>query len=162
MKNKYEVKEDHVVIFTKSTEGTQEVLIDKEDLLTLLIENNTWYTRIKKDGTRYVTGGSLGMLHRFLMDPPSDKVVDHINRNTLDNRRSNLRVVTTLVNNRNKGVYATSKTGYPGVNWDNTRGKWKARIRIEGTERQLGRFDNIEDAIQARKEAEEKYWGTNR
>ena len=49
-----------------------------------------------------------------------------------------------------------NKSGYVGVNWDKSRGKWQASLRFKGHKYNLGRFDNIEDAISARKKAEEE------
>lgn len=45
----------------------------------------------------------------------------------------------------------------PGVCWSNTANKWRAYINLEGKQKHLGYFDNIEDAIQARKDAEDIY-----
>lgn len=53
-----------------------------------------------------------------------------------------------------------NKSGVVGVNWDKSRGKWQSSIRFKGHKYNLGRFDNIEDAIKIRKDAEEKYFGT--
>lgn len=52
--------------------------------------------------------------------------------------------------------YINNKSGYKGVCWDKCRNKWCADIRIQGKRFRLGRFDNIEDAVRARIEAEEK------
>lgn len=52
-----------------------------------------------------------------------------------------------------------NKSGIVGVNWDKSRGKWMAGIRFKGHKYNLGRFDNIQDAIDARKEAEKKIFG---
>lgn len=52
-----------------------------------------------------------------------------------------------------------NKSGVVGVNWDKSRGKWMAGIRFKGHKYNLGRFDNIQDAIDARKEAEQKLFG---
>lgn len=52
-----------------------------------------------------------------------------------------------------------NKSGVVGVNWDKSRGKWMAGIRFKGHKYNLGRFDNIQDAIDARKEAEQRLFG---
>lgn len=52
-----------------------------------------------------------------------------------------------------------NKSGIVGVNWDKSRGKWQASLRFKGHKYNLGRFDNIQDAIDARKEAEQKIFG---
>ena len=63
-------------------------------------------------------------LHRYLMDAQSGTYVDHINHDTLDNRKSNLRIVTNQVNNANRaGAYNTSRTGIRGVSVHKGNGK---------------------------------------
>lgn len=52
-----------------------------------------------------------------------------------------------------------NKSGVVGVCWDKSRGKWMASIRFKGKKYNLGRFDDIQDAIDARKEAEKKIFG---
>ena len=54
---------------------------------------------------------------------------------------------------------AANKSGIVGVNWDKSRNKWQASIRFQGHKYNLGRFMDKEDAIKARKEAEQKYFG---
>lgn len=51
---------------------------------------------------------------------------------------------------------ASNKTGVVGVNWDKSRGKWQASIRLQGKRYNLGRFDKFDDAVIARKEAEQR------
>ena len=52
-----------------------------------------------------------------------------------------------------------NKSGVVGVNWDKSRGKWQASIRFKGYKYNLGRFDDIQDAIDARKEAGKNIFG---
>lgn len=71
---------------------------------------------------------------------------------------SNCKWATPLEQAHNRGVYATSKTGVNGVS--KARGNWwRARIKLAGKEISLGQFKNVQDAINARKDAETKYWG---
>lgn len=81
--------------------------------------------------------------------------IDHINRIPWDNRIENLRVVTHTENMQNKSLYKNSNTGVPGVQFKNS--KWVARIQVEGQRIALGTFPTIEEAIQARQDAERKY-----
>lgn len=53
-----------------------------------------------------------------------------------------------------------NRSGVTGVNWDKSRGKWMASIRFQGKKYNLGRFDDIADAISARKEAEKAIFGS--
>jgi hypothetical protein len=86
--------------------------------------------------------------------------VDHINRDKLDNRKENLRVVKRKENQCNKGIQINNTSGYKGVDWVKKAGKWRAKIRV-GKRHQihLGYFDAIEDAAAAYKEAQQKYHG---
>lgn len=74
---------------------------------------------------------------------------DHINLDTLDNRRSNLRIATPMQNHCNQGVRKDSRSGYKGVGWHKTNKKWQARIKINGVRKRLGWFDTPEDAHKA-------------
>lgn len=92
------------------------------------------------------------------MLPSSNYVVDHINGDPLDNRRSNLRLVTHQQNIRNRGgPQANSSTGLLGVS--RKRSKWRAYINVDGKQINLGVFDTPEAASEARKEAEITYFG---
>ena len=69
-------------------------------------------------------------MHRFLMNAPEDMVVDHINRNGLDNRRENLRLTTASMNSRNMETKASNKLGCNGVAYCPAEGKHSARYRV--------------------------------
>lgn len=99
------------------------------------------------------------LLHRMIMDCPEDMMIDHINHDKLNNSRNNLRICTNQQNNMNKGKQKNNKSGIIGVHWDKKSEKWKATIRLNGKPIYLGRFDDLEEASQARKDAEIKYFG---
>lgn len=87
-------------------------------------------------------------LHREIMQPKEGFVVDHINGNTLDNRKCNLRLCSIKENVRNsKSQKGTSK--YKGVCFSEERGKWVASIKVERKTLALGRFDVEEQAARA-------------
>lgn len=83
--------------------------------------------------------------------------IDHIDGNRSNNSWSNLRDVPRLQNKRNQGRIITNTSGYNGVMWYKAGEKWHAQITIEGKAMHLGYFENLEDAIKARKKAEELY-----
>lgn len=87
-------------------------------------------------------------------DIPDGMEIDHINRIKDDNRIENLRVVTKRQNCCN---LSTNTSGIPGVIWCKQQKKWRARIWVNGKNKHLGLFENIEDAKVARKKAEQTY-----
>ena len=98
-------------------------------------------------------------LHRFVIDVPKNKIIDHINHNVLDNRKNNLRICTQNDNAKNKSKQINNTSGRVGVTWDKQTNKWLAQIQVNGKNIKLGRFKNKEEAIRAREEAELKYFG---
>jgi hypothetical protein len=87
-----------------------------------------------------------------------DKVVDHINRNPLDNRKANLRIITRSQNMMNKTSQSSSSSKYIGVSFDKNRNKWVAQIAYQGKHKFLGRFNNEIDAAKARDAGTLKYF----
>lgn len=71
--------------------------------------------------------------------------VDHVNGDRLDNRRCNLRVVRNAENAQN----TSSRSGYRGVHFDQARGKWMARVKLDYRHHFLGRYDDERDAARA-------------
>ena len=99
-------------------------------------------------------------MHRFVMDYyDKDMVVDHINRNKLDNRKANLRTSTRRENTINKSVQSNNTSNIPGVSWRKDRNKWRAYITVNGKQISLGMFKDKEEAVKARKEGEREYFG---
>ncbi len=96
-------------------------------------------------------------MHRRIMNAPGGTIVDHVNRDGLDNRKANLRIATNMQNcwNSERGFYnGTSK--YKGVRLDKRSGRWYARIKHNGREMYLGSFETevqaaiaYDDAAQA-------------
>lgn len=82
--------------------------------------------------------------------------IDHINRNPLDDRLSNLRLVTNEVNSWNKGLNSNNTSGAKGV-YLNSRGKYIANIHIKGKTKYLGTFSTLEEAVSVRNRAEEDH-----
>ncbi len=90
---------------------------------------------------------------------PLNSDVDHIDRNALNNKISNLRLATRTENARNQKLAKSNISGKTGVHWHKTAKRWIAGIKINYKYKHLGRFVKKEDAIQARIEAEKKYFG---
>ena len=83
--------------------------------------------------------------------------VDHINQDKTDNRLANLRDVTNAENQKNRSAYKNNKSGTVGVGWHKAAKKWVAQIGVEGSVIHLGTFNDKEEAVNIRKEAELKY-----
>lgn len=164
MKNRYEVVGEEVRIHIKRKNGQQFVtLISIEDLPKLLDWENSWCIadRTGHRGGYYAYSRIPGVypqdnitLHRLIIDAPPKVLVDHINGDTLDNRRENLRLVTDKQNNQNRHrVNRNSSTGVRGVCWHGQQQKWRAYLMIDYKQKHVGVFDTIPEAEAAIKKA---------
>jgi hypothetical protein len=95
----------------------------------------------------------------FLPNPYNKQCVDHIDNNKLNNNISNLRYCTQQENCMNRKIGSKNTSNYKGISYDNQRNKWRAGIKINGKEYNLGRFDKIEDAINARVKKAKEIFG---
>lgn len=145
--------DDYVIGYIDNT--NDKFLFDKEDYDK--VKQYHWY----KESTGYIRASNKEriFLHRLIMGNPDNMVIDHKNHNLLDNRKSNLRIVTNSQNGMNKVIISNNTSGVTGVVWVKNRQQWRAEIKINMKTIYLGLFDNINDAIAARKAAEEKYFG---
>lgn len=86
---------------------------------------------------------------------------DHINHDTLNNTRGNLRICTHSQNLFNMRTSTRNRSGVKGVSWDKVRNGWLAKIYVNGRQIELGRFpeDQLDMAIAVRKAGEVKYFG---
>lgn len=89
----------------------------------------------------------------------SPLIVDHIDGNTLDNRKSNLRAVTQAQNNVNRLMSKNNKSGVAGVRWAAEKQRWRAGIGIDGGWTELGCYEIFAEAVEARKDAEKNHLG---
>ena len=85
--------------------------------------------------------------------------IDHINGNTKDNRRCNLRIVNHSNNMKNTKTSIRNKSGHKGVYYSKRECKWKAVLYADNKRYHLGTFDKFEDAVAIREKAELKYFG---
>lgn len=113
--------------------------------------------------TDYSTGERRTVyMHREILDRMGQvnfMCSDHINKNKLDNRRSNLRPATNGQNQYNQNRRRTNTSGYKGVSLDKRRNKWYARIRVTNRQIFLGCYNNPKEAARAYNEAAKKYHG---
>ena len=86
-----------------------------------------------------------------------DKDIDHINHDRMDNRISNLRLVSNSENSKNQKLRDSNKSGHSGVYYDKSRDKWCARIMNGGKKIWGGRFTDKQEAFAKAKELYEHY-----
>ena len=91
------------------------------------------------------------VVQAFLANPENKSCVDHIDNDRSNNELMNLRYATQQENHFNANLSSRNTSGAKGVSYHSSRKKWRARIKINSKEINLGYFDRIEDAIQARK-----------
>ena len=160
--NKFSFNHDYVTV--EDCKG-REFIVDIESYNKILEFDRYWYIHINTSASkdeRYVVckyKNKIIKLHNFLMNPSDGMLVDHINGNTLDNRMSNLRMATQQQNAMNKAIAINNTSGVKGVSRVKRNNKWVARISFEGKRIVLGTFDTFEEAVKARRDAEELYYG---
>lgn len=129
-------------------------LIDEEDYAMVAkyrwnYNNGAVTTNVIIDGKRTTI-----KLHRYVLRLGKRfPIVDHINGDTLDNRKSNLRTCTQAENLRNRGKASNNKSGYKGVSWAKHAKKWQASICVNYKSYHLGLFDDPKLAHKAYVEA---------
>ena len=157
--NDYEITDDGVWIICRNTKGeiSGKFLIDLADLEIVLTKKWRFWR-----GDFFTGNYKPIQIYRFLMQPNDDQVVDYINGNRWDNRRSNLRITTQQKNTINKEIQSNNKSGVAGVRWDKDRKKWAVEIRENGIKLHLGRYENLEDAVFIRYLAENILFGEYR
>lgn len=154
--NSYRIVNDCVYI--KLTNCEQETIIDLEDYVLI----TPWLCSLQKDHVYCSKNGINKAITHILLDIANideNLVVDHIDRNPLNNRKSNLRICTRAENNRNTNLKSSNKSGVIGVQWFARTNKWKACIGFNKKHIHLGYFINKDDAIMARLKAEKQYFG---
>ncbi len=145
-----------LVIWSKA-HGHHVVFFDAKD--EMWVRDALWH--VLKHGTSggvprfYVACGSRStgthrLMHRIVARAPDDTEVDHINGDTLDNRRANLRCVSRQDNQWNR-VKAK------GYSWHTSSQAWLARIRVDGKLLHLGAFSTEKEALAAYLAAKERY-----
>ena len=160
-KNNIEIINDYAYIdlYNSQCEVICKAIIDIDDVDR--IKEYKWYAKNCRDTSMYCTSNAVGQLHRFLLNlEKSDNIlVDHINGNTLDNRKSNLRLCTNQENIRNCKVPKNNTSGHKGVYWVANRNKWAAQITINNKTISLGRFNTLDEAVEKRKQAAIEHYG---
>lgn len=155
MKNNFKICNNEVIIYIKYKDLIYECLIDKEDLDKVSSIKGTWH--INKNRSGHIDGVRTKIqknkirkqywIHNIIMNKKDENnVIDHINHNTLDNRKCNLREVTRKENGSNVNINTHGSVGIRNIILD--KGKYRVRInRIS-----FGRYNTLEEAIKVASE----------
>jgi len=149
--------------------------IDLEDLERVMNFNYSWhsYHNLENDEDYAVAtlydkelrekyGCYILRLHVFIKEDEAEhgKHIDHINHKTLDNRKENLRISDHDDNNKNrKGKNSNNKSGYRNVCWNKQYKMWQVQLQIEGINKRLGYFDDVNEAGAYAKKMRYIYFG---
>lgn len=151
--NEYSVDKDNIVHVILRT--GDEMLCDLDDWEKL--KEFTW----TKDAWGYAAASIHRKRRKFhveIMGRKNGKVIDHIDQNKLNNQRNNLRFLTKTGNAINSKLSKNNTSGIKGVHKDRSGKRWVASLMLDGKNIYLGTYDTIEEATEARKHGEEKYF----
>ena len=145
-----------IEIFTRKKVKVGETIVD-EDIYYDLLKYN-WLINDKGYAIGLLDKKNI-LLARYVINYYGENMVDHINGNRLDNRKSNLRVVTVKQNNTNKSSAKNSSSKYIGVSFHKRDEIWSAMVRYKGKNKHLGNFVIEDEAARARDAAAKIYYG---
>jgi hypothetical protein len=149
------MEEEYKTMNVSSKKYPNEItMVSIEDYDTL--NKHKWHIISDNRGMLYVTRTlynpetkkyKIVLMHRIIMQAKDGEIVDHINRNTFDNRRCNLRITDFAGNSRNRKLPKNNTSGYKGVSFEVNR--WKSYITFNNIDIRLGRYKIKEDAALA-------------
>jgi len=123
-------------------------IVDPEDYNWLM--QYKWHANGRQEGSLYAVNQKRQKMHRLIMNAPKGMVVDHINGNGLDNRKTNIRLATYTQNSWNsRHGMGQGTSRYKGVIWSKRNNKWEAVISVNGRRKHLGYFIDEKKAARA-------------
>jgi hypothetical protein len=111
--------------------------------------NNMGYLKVCLDRKNYLIHRLVFLMHHGYLP----ELLDHIDRNKLNNRIENLREANKELNSWNRDRQANNTSGHRGVSWNKNAGKWHAYIKIKGKRIHLGLFNTVDEARQVYEKA---------
>lgn len=155
-----------ILLINSPTHGLKEVYIDTEDKEKVQKYHWNVSKRKRPENTFNVVTPKNNeldstLLYRYIMEVSKELNVDHRDGDPFNNRKSNLRICTQADNNKNLGTKKSNKSGYKGIFWYYFKNvnKWAVTIKYNKKTINLGYYNDIEEALKVRNEAELKYFG---
>lgn len=146
---KYTFSDDGSIAYGELPSG--DVFIVDADMIEKIKSVSFYFASKGGNGSqRYVMDNCGRPLHDHLFEHRAGYEIDHINLDTLDNRRCNIRYCTHQQNQMNQPLQRNNTSGVSGVSYYPPRHKFRARIKVNQKEIHLGYFDTFEDAVKAR------------
>lgn len=173
MKNQYKINGDIVTVYLKKRDGRIfETYIDTDNLEKVKELNLSWNAKWAENTQSYYAQASeyLGVkdgkpryktvyLHRVICPTEERIVVDHIDHNTLNNLEINLRPRTNQENSiKRKGANQNSSTGVRNVSYSKVSKLYIVQLQVNGKNKLIGKFDNLDDAARCAEENRKKYY----
>jgi dsDNA-binding SOS-regulon protein len=175
LKNEYYIKDKVVYIKIRNKEKKEfETKIDIEDFEKIKELNSTWFTAWYPEGNCYYAKATLYLgkvngkyknkcifLHRFITNANEKEYVDHINHDTLDNTKENLRVVDNSENLRNRIINRNNTTGVRNVSWSKRWQKYYVQFQKNGKNTLFGTFNanEFDKAVELANRLREELYG---
>lgn len=145
-----------IYLYNAHLDKIAEIIIDKEDIEKI----NKYRWHLNNGYAKTTINKRTTSIHRIILNLTDENlVVDHIDGNPLNNRKCNLRICTQLENAKNVKISSKNKSGAKGIVWNKQNNNWRAIIFTNGKQINLGSYADFNEAVRARKEAEEKYFG---
>jgi hypothetical protein len=167
MNNEYKIVDDYVVIYLKPKDGhSMEFIIDMSDFNLVNSHEGSWiaawHVNVKdyyvKANVRKSNGRKTTITLQSFLVSAKNKLIDHIDHDTMNNRRSNLRVSDASTNSMNRKAKNSNNTsGYRNVCWNGN--KWIVQLQINKKNKVLGKFDDVDEAGLFAKEMRIKHYG---
>lgn len=157
--NKVEYRDDYVVIFVEHKGEQHECLVDVNDYekkikplgtkIFMYGNNYCYFSLCTKENPRKKI-----KLHRYLMNvvDKEDVVIDHINRNRLDNRKCNLRKSNTVLNTYNRDYSSNSTSKVKGVSFNKAMQKWRGQVQVNGKRIYTEPYKSFETCVEVTEE----------
>lgn len=169
--NRYEIFGETTIIYIENRKGEIfKVPIDTEDLQKLIDLDHSWHISINRKD-HYVMANicrtdengnirnTTTKLQKIIMNASDWEIVDHINNDTLDHRKQNLRFASNSQNTKNRyGANKNNTSGYRNVMWID--GYWRVVLRINGKNHMFKKkFTDVNKAGRFAEEIRQKYYG---